>query len=82
MRLTRNPLIQMRMRAGYSSAEKAALALGVSRTHLHNIERGRGSPSWDLMARMISLYGVTERQLRVEIRKAQRSLLKRKLAQT
>jgi transcriptional regulator with XRE-family HTH domain len=81
-RKTDNPLVSIRRKAGYSSAEKAAKAMGISRVHLAQIEAGQGEPSWALIARMIGLYHVSEKFLRFQIRKARRGALKRKLART
>jgi DNA-binding XRE family transcriptional regulator len=70
------------MRAGFSSAKTAAEALGISRIYLAHCESGKATPSWALLARMIALYGVTEKVLRLQLRKAQAGHHKKKLAKT
>ena len=58
MRLTRSRLATLRLRAGYSTAQAGADALGISRAHLLNIERGATGPSEALLARMAATYKV------------------------
>lgn len=80
--LTQNPLILMRRKAGLQSSDQAASKLGVKTITVKQIESGKLAPSFLLLARMAQAYGVTDRQLRVEIRKARRRFLKKQLART
>lgn len=81
MRLTRNPLAAIRVRAGYDTAQAAADRLDCSRLHVLNIERGRVGGSPALLAKMSRAYGVPIATLAKAIRSAQLALLIRKLAQ-
>jgi transcriptional regulator with XRE-family HTH domain len=81
-RKTSNPLVAMQIKAGYSSAEKLAEALGISRVHVAQIFSGKSAPGWSLMAKMTATLGVTEKTLRFQLRKAQVKHHKRKLAKT
>lgn len=79
MRLTRNRLASLRMASGYPTAEEGARALGCSRDHLTNVERGRSNPSETLAQKMADLYGVDLLVIRYHSNKAQRDLAQRKL---
>ncbi len=46
----------VRISAGFKSAKDAALALGISPTHLRDIERGAKGASAELIERMSQVY--------------------------
>lgn len=72
-------LAQIRVKAGYKTAQDAADLLGISRVHLLGIERGKGGPSEDLLQRMATLYRMDPLELMGKIRNAQRRLWRRQL---
>lgn len=50
-------------RKGYRSVSAAAKAIGVSRTQLHDIIRGRKSPSVETLERIVEALGGTMGEL-------------------
>ena len=78
--MTRTPLAAIRIRAGFKGAPAAAAAIGCTKQHVYNIERGRVGASNPLLLRMEQAYGVPIATLRRAIRSGQRALLIRKLA--
>jgi len=75
-----NPLSalgQLRRKAGFSSQEDAAQALGCSKIHIAELERGSGGPSKTLLQRMAKLYRVPVKKLETVILKERKGLFKR-----
>ena len=77
MRLQRSAVSRIRLRAGFSSAGKAAAAVGCSRVHMHNIERGASRPSFELKARMAETYAVSMDELSKALAAVRKELLRR-----
>jgi transcriptional regulator with XRE-family HTH domain len=53
------PLAILGIKAGFTTQEARAAALGISRNHLMTLERGQESPSQRLIQKMLEVYGVT-----------------------
>jgi len=79
LRIVNSPVARLGVAAGYEIAEKRAKALGCSRVHLLNIERGAATASQALIGRMAGLYGVKRSKVELAIKQARKLLMKRTL---
>ena len=77
MRLLRSPLGKIRADAGYESCKRAAAELGVSLTHLQNVERGRTGASEALMVKMAEIYSSDLAEIHHAINRGRLKLLKK-----
>lgn len=76
---SKTPLGRYRVQAGYQTVQEGADAIGISRTHLVNFERGSAGVSPQVLARMAEVYGVSINTLEAAAARAQRRLYRTRL---
>lgn len=75
MRLVRNPLAKLRVKAGFPHAQDAATKLGCSASWLLNVERGANVPSVALINKMELIYQLPHKSIVAALQKGRQSLM-------
>lgn len=75
MRLVRNPLAKLRVKAGFPHAQDAATRLECSASWLLNVERGANIPSLDLIKKMARVYRQRRRAIIEALQQGRQALM-------
>lgn len=75
MKLVRNPLAKLRVKAGFPHAQDAATELGCSASWLLNVERGANVPSMNLINEMARVYRLPRKKVVAALQLGRQSLM-------